>query len=116
MLVKSWGTGLKINQLRWSINDIFIEAMHLMTLGLKDVYPVQGFITKFNKSDGISVHFETYNGWLEDLKLEVINSPRTDLRRVVMTRAERYLHEKAAGIKDKVKDNNHESKQIIISC
>uniref|UniRef100_A0A224XT61 Putative secreted protein n=1 Tax=Panstrongylus lignarius TaxID=156445 RepID=A0A224XT61_9HEMI len=108
MLVKSWGTGLKINQLRWSINDIFSEAVHLMTLGLKNMYPVQGFITKFNTSDGTFVHFETYNGWLEDLQLEFINSPGMDLRRVVMTRAERYLHEKAAGIKDKVKDNTHE--------
>lgn len=48
MLVKTWGTGLKINQLRWSINDIFNEAVQLLTLGQKGVYPVQSFTTKIN--------------------------------------------------------------------
>uniref|UniRef100_T1HWK7 Uncharacterized protein n=2 Tax=Rhodnius prolixus TaxID=13249 RepID=T1HWK7_RHOPR len=120
MLVKTWGTGLKINQLRWSINDIFNEAVQLLTLGQKGVYPVQSFTTKINTTDGMFVDFETYNGWLEDLQLESI-SQGADIRRVVMTRAERYLHEKAAGIKEKVKDNSHEKRNqhemiICLEC
>ncbi|KAK9508347.1 hypothetical protein O3M35_005933 [Rhynocoris fuscipes] len=113
MLVKSWGTGVKINWLRWSINDIFNEALQLMTLGQKAVYPVDGFRKLLNSSDRNLVQFETYNGWLEDLQLEVINRPGSDLRRVVMTRAERYLHEKAAGIKDTGTQRGHQHEMII---
>lgn len=74
----------------------------------------------FKQTDGMFVDFETYNGWLEDLQLESI-SQGADIRRVVMTRAERYLHEKAAGIKEKVKDNSHEKRNqhemiICLEC
>ncbi|BES95148.1 Hypothetical protein NTJ_07957 [Nesidiocoris tenuis] len=102
LLIKDWGTESQNKRLGRAVTDLFESALQLMNLGNPtSAMPMMGFIKNISVSDPVNqskkanLELRILRSFLAEPQINNTHlSDKGSLRRIIMTRTEKMLHDK----------------------